>query len=131
MGASDSRFFLCGDDEIVGCVNGRRTRTGHESLQAASATRQPAPEEIHPLLDRQRKPPRDQILELPVALSGEGRQGRATVRSRRPGATFPGRLSRGRPATARGFSTVLLFGHRMIPHADAGDAGDESMPDAG
>jgi hypothetical protein len=44
------------------------------SLQGATAAREPAAEEVHPLFKRQREPTADQFLELPLTLSLERSQ---------------------------------------------------------
>ena len=49
-------------------------RPGGPSLQGATATWEPAAEEVHPLFKRQREPTADQFLELPLALGLERSQ---------------------------------------------------------
>jgi hypothetical protein len=49
-------------------------RPGGLSLQGATATWEPAAEEVHPLFKRQREPTADQFLELPLALGLERSQ---------------------------------------------------------
>lgn len=48
-------------------------------LQRAPAAREPAAEEVHSLFERHGEPATDEIVELPIALTGEGSQGLAPV----------------------------------------------------
>ena len=46
--------------------------------ERAPAAGEPAAEEVHPLFERHGEPATDEIVELPVALAGEGSQSAAT-----------------------------------------------------